>query len=64
MTDETPRYSLSYVISARKFCVHDSKTGKRWTGGGETLKDVEDIIMVLNAAEAKVKENADERRAL
>ena len=63
MTNTKPRYSLSYVISARKFCVYDRVMGKR-TNGCDNREAAEQTVAVLNAAEDKFNDEQAERIAL
>ncbi len=63
MADTKPRYSLSYVMSVRKFCVYDRVMDKR-TNGSNSLSDTETTVNVLNVAEEAFKRSEVERRTL
>ncbi len=63
MADTKPRYSLSYVMSVRKFCVYDRVMDKQ-TNGSNSLSNTETMVNVLNVAEEAFKRSEAERRAL
>ncbi len=52
------RYSLSYVISARKFCVYDKVMDKR-TNGSDGVQGAQTMVDVLNVAEDRWEEREE-----